>query len=390
MRFRIRIRAALCVVAFLAPSTALAEGIEGWIADDLARQILAGIPADDEAARKRVAVLPFRPGETPVAADAANALNASLLSALIAQSGGRHVFVARDALKALAHDVAETAVSGPIDPVEALLANAKADVLVAGTLRRVRSDVVLSYKAVAIADGAVLASTRPYRLNLRDADRQSATMALDHALTAAARFLAQRVDDMQDLRIGAIRHRSETPGTPFAAYVRDRMAHEFRSLSTGVLSGSALRVGTAAADDDPPGAYRLIGTYWPLGDAVEISLSLRNADGIAVTWREKIRTSSIPAALALGPETSPSPAMRPVGALPWRGAAVRAVRVEGRATVAEAQRLLHALGYDAGPVNGVLGPQTRRAIAVFQRHNGVSVDGRMTRALVANLRQQSR
>lgn len=392
MRFKRRLRVAMWVVAFLAPATAFGEGIEGWIADDLARQILAGIPAGSPGVRPRVAVLPFRPDETPIATDAANALNASLLPALIAQSGGRYVFVARDALKAMARDVARTAALGPTDPVEALLANAKADVLVTGTLRRAGVDAVLSYKAVAVADGAVLASTRPYRLRLRDADRQQATLGLDYALGAAARYLAQRVEDMRSLRIGEIRYRSETPGTPFAAYVRDRMADEFRRLSTGVLTGAGLRVSTTdEKDEDRPGAYRLIGTYWPLGDAVELSLSLRGADGIADTWREKVRTSSIPAELALGPTVSPPPAVRPAPALAWRRPEpVYATRIEGRATVAEAQRLLHALGYDAGPVNGILGPQTRRAIAAFQERNGFSVDGRMTRALVASLRLQSR
>jgi peptidoglycan hydrolase-like protein with peptidoglycan-binding domain len=65
-------------------------------------------------------------------------------------------------------------------------------------------------------------------------------------------------------------------------------------------------------------------------------------------------------------------------------------RIEGRETVAEAQRLLHALGYDAGPANGVLGPRMRRAIAAFQRNNGLGPDGRMTRALVVSLRKRHR
>ena len=378
----------------LAPTVALAEGIDGWIAERLADEILTGISLDAVAERPRIAVQSFAADETPVAVEAANALNASLLSALIAKSDGRHVIVARAALKSLVRDVSETALPGPRDPVETLLENARADVLVIGSLRRSRADIFLSYKAVAVADGAVLASTKSYRLRLRDADLPQATLGLDQALSVAARYLVQRVDGLEEIRVGDIRYRSETAATPFAAYLRDRVAYELRRQSTGVLTGAGLQVGLF--DDDgslPPGAYRLIGTYWPLGDAVELSLSLRGEDGVAVTWREKVRRSSIPAALALGPTNEPDHTPE---RLPWQrpqaapAAPVFTTVVEGRPTVAEAQRLLHALGYDPGPVNGVLGPQTRRAIAAFQRNNGLGPDGRMTRRLVASLRERRR
>ena len=43
--------------------------------------------------------------------------------------------------------------------------------------------------------------------------------------------------------------------------------------------------------------------------------------------------------------------------------------------VSRAQRALVAQGYDAGIVDGVYGPRTRRAIEAFQRDNELSVTG---------------
>jgi hypothetical protein len=52
------------------------------------------------------------------------------------------------------------------------------------------------------------------------------------------------------------------------------------------------------------------------------------------------------------------------------------------ATVAAVQRRLGELGYDAGVVDGVVGPQTRSAIAAFQSTNGMVVDGAITTRLL--------
>lgn len=391
MRPRRRFTLALWLAALLNPSMALADGIDGWIADRLAEEILAGVTLEASGERSRIAVQPFAADTTPIAPSTANAINASLLSALIAKSGGRHTFVARGALKALVRDVSELARPGPDDPVETLLENARADILIIGSLRSVRQDVILSYKAVAVGDGAVLASTKPYRLRLPDQDQ--ATLSLDQALPVATRYLMQRVDGLQSIQVGEIRYRSEAADTSFASYLRDRLADEFRRQSTGVLTGAGVQVDLAAGGSAlAPGTYRLIGTYWPLGESVELSLSLRGEEGVAVTWREKVRRDSIPATLALGPSVEPE---RTPEILPWRRAEpspslTYTTPVRDRPTVAEAQRLLHALGYDPGPVNGILGPQLRRAIAAFQRNNGLGQDGRMTRALVASLRERQR
>ena len=53
--------------------------------------------------------------------------------------------------------------------------------------------------------------------------------------------------------------------------------------------------------------------------------------------------------------------------------------------VAAVQRRLGQLGYYHGVVDGVIGPQTRGAIATFESRNGLVVDGRITRPLINTL-----
>jgi hypothetical protein len=53
--------------------------------------------------------------------------------------------------------------------------------------------------------------------------------------------------------------------------------------------------------------------------------------------------------------------------------------------VAAVQRRLGELGYYHGAVDGVIGPQTRGAIAAFESRNGLVVDARISRPLLASL-----
>ncbi len=53
--------------------------------------------------------------------------------------------------------------------------------------------------------------------------------------------------------------------------------------------------------------------------------------------------------------------------------------------VADVQRVLAREGYDPGPIDGVMGGQTRSAIMVFQRDNGLMVTGRIDSKLLDQL-----
>lgn len=54
-------------------------------------------------------------------------------------------------------------------------------------------------------------------------------------------------------------------------------------------------------------------------------------------------------------------------------------------TVAAVQQRLGRLGYYHGVVDGIMGPQTRNAIAAFESRNGLGVDGTISRPLLDSL-----
>lgn len=61
-----------------------------------------------------------------------------------------------------------------------------------------------------------------------------------------------------------------------------------------------------------------------------------------------------------------------------------------RPMVAETERRLSQLGYDPGPVDGVLTRRTRKALRAYQADSALPVNGRMTRRTVENMRRDTR
>ncbi|MCE9681966.1 peptidoglycan-binding protein [Halomonas alkalisoli] len=64
--------------------------------------------------------------------------------------------------------------------------------------------------------------------------------------------------------------------------------------------------------------------------------------------------------------------------------------LSGRQGVAEIQRELNRLGYDAGPADGVMGRRTRNAIHAYQADMDMAQDGHATSDLLRRLRQTER
>lgn len=60
-------------------------------------------------------------------------------------------------------------------------------------------------------------------------------------------------------------------------------------------------------------------------------------------------------------------------------------RFADRPTVRYVQQALNALGYDAGPVDGLMGPRTRAGLRAFQRTQGLEADGELTPVLLRRL-----
>lgn len=65
-------------------------------------------------------------------------------------------------------------------------------------------------------------------------------------------------------------------------------------------------------------------------------------------------------------------------------------RLTGGARVLEIQRRLTALGWDPGPLDGAMGPRTRKAIMAYQRRYGLTTSGRPTGKLLDHLEVNDR
>ena len=131
------------------------------------------------------------------------------------------------------------------------------------------------------------------------------------------------------------------------------------------LTGSGLKV--VARDGQVPGRYRLDGRLWPLGKAVGLTLTLSDQSGVAASWHGRIDAGELP-------NTT-----RPMAVV--KAASKPDVRVR------RAQRDLTSLGYNPGPQDGFIGPHTRAAIRAYQADKGLRIDGRVSEALLAQLRR---
>jgi len=61
------------------------------------------------------------------------------------------------------------------------------------------------------------------------------------------------------------------------------------------------------------------------------------------------------------------------------------IAAQTRQPMANIQAILNDQGYDAGPVDGIMGGKTREAIIAFQRDNGLEATGNVDQALVEKL-----
>ncbi len=71
-----------------------------------------------------------------------------------------------------------------------------------------------------------------------------------------------------------------------------------------------------------------------------------------------------------------------------RQAAASAQPAQGRQLVAGTQSGLKRMGYDPGPIDGILGPRTRAAIRAYQKDHGLAVDEKPTQALALHIETQ--
>ena len=315
--------------------------------DALAREVIDGLRSRQSmvqrwtgigASRLKLAVEPFAPEDVPVGEDEAEAIHAAFRAGLVKAAGAEFTVVARSDLIAIFREAREF-FDG--NAVPGLHKNARADVLIRGRLRLMAGGVAASFSAFGIGDTTTLAETGYRPLGLASGGAGAPRLLLEPAVPVAARFLAGRVPHMEELRLGGIRFETTGVQPQFGRYLEGRVAAALKQAvaNSNALSGRELTVRAAEGDvrtaatrgmgvgarpqapemgDAGPGVYLLTGSYWDLGDAVEIRLSLRNAEGVSAQWLGQVRRDSIPAPLVLRPpadfaDQRPNDRVGPIG-----------------------------------------------------------------------------
>ncbi len=130
------------------------------------------------------------------------------------------------------------------------------------------------------------------------------------------------------------------------------------------------------------------------------SLAARNGDKDAAARRDRLEKTMNPKTLAAArlsvsawePKSlneSANTVTLPIAS--WRAApaAGKSAAAGTSSTLKEVQSRLNALGYAAGPADGIIGRKTRSAIRLFQKRNGMAINGTVTPKLLARLRAAS-
>ncbi|MBT5080608.1 MAG: DUF4384 domain-containing protein [Rhodospirillaceae bacterium] len=256
--------------------------------------------------RTRIAVAPFEQDDIKIAKAVADDFNASLFAALI-KKGGRYDLMAREALKALIDDMQQTGAWEAADgnPINALLKNAgNIDVLIRGKIRVSGKTAVLTYTAISM-DGRVVAQTLPqhFPLSSEDAKISRPTVSLDSAVAAAARHLADRAPELEELLQGGVRFEDTGTQPPFGSYLQGRVAGAIREAFSSVVTSRTIKVGRLQAhrglksggavsgkdllDRNLSGkasAHVLSGSYWQLSNSIELRLNLKGPEGSNAEW----------------------------------------------------------------------------------------------------------
>ncbi len=89
--------------------------------------------------------------------------------------------------------------------------------------------------------------------------------------------------------------------------------------------------------------------------------------------------------LLMLPDATVSPAPR---SLTVAQAGSDDVDLSDRRLVASVQKALRAVGFDPGPVDGLVGPRTQSAVRAYQEARGLPQDGVITKTLLASLAKE--
>lgn len=299
---------------------------------DVRRKLLDTMASKFGMAKRRIAVWPFKKGDLPVPEGLTQTWDQALMGALVRNNPGTMTFVTRRYLATVIKELSSLDVTGEVEnPVALVARNASADVLVIGSGLPAEEGIELSFQAVEVATGVVLATTRRHflKVDYGAAGAHVRSLTLDAAVEEAAKALAEVGPAMKRMRLGGVRYADSGIQSSFGDYVSRHVADALQvAVSASQVGGEPLEVADAAMDPralagtrgidltakevetlvaaPAPGDYALTGTYWVFDRHVELRLALRNSAGQGVPWNARIHKASIANELALIPEQRPS------------------------------------------------------------------------------------
>ena len=324
------VRTILASSLLLCVAQASAQTSDAQIYDAIASELVESIQGNTGVSglfgfgrRSRIALWPFgRDEDLPVAREVAEAVNSSLLAALLRRPGNRYQFIGRDELRAVIADLEES--GAVLEPVQEVAKRSVADILIVGRLRIEGRDVKVAYKAVTSSlpnPGVLVAATAPRSIPVTHV---AGGAALDAAIVACARRLLELAPDVEELRLAGIRFEDSGIHTPFGKYVEERIANTLAGSAANALSGRRLRITQAELDErglarlrgmEPtakdlkvegfehgPGTYTLTGKYWDFGDTFEMGLRLTGLGGRTAACQQVINTASLPSGIQFRPK----------------------------------------------------------------------------------------
>ena len=275
----------------------------------------------------RVAIWPFREEDLPVSRKFAGGINNRLLASLQRKAGSQFIFVGREELGTILHEQADMSVFEDIEnPVASLLGSAKAELLVMGAITVRGKNIELVYKVARIANGVIVASTRP-RVVAKAKDARVPEKTLAQAVKALAGQFRERASDMEEMHLAGIGYRNSGAQSEFSSYLEGLISDETQQVFDDILTERRLTVRRAGLNrkqmqevrrrgltpearikpaqpetfDRRKGVYVLSGSYWDLGSALEIRLTLGDAAAHSISVRQVVNRASLPAGLAMKP-----------------------------------------------------------------------------------------
>ena len=269
---------------------------------------------------RKIAVWPFWKEELRVSKDFAKAVSESVLAELVRGTIPYNRFIARDELTKLIQDIDDfNSLQNSSDKINQLMKNAGADAIITAQIRPINSkNLGISYKAVEVSTGIILAQTR-FHAVVYDFD-VGKTLTIDEAIRASSGYFSKAFNHIETIRLQGMHYQDTGVQTEFGRWFGKSFIGDLARI--GGEKGSSISIAEAAIKEStiqqrglrlsartensimaekPSGDYVVVGEYWNLGKTIDIQISMSGGDGTKKTWHGKVRQDSILKELSLKP-----------------------------------------------------------------------------------------